>query len=186
MRNDQGPRSIHELPLRDDIKKSIESGNVYSNSQVFSFTESDEKRQSLDFIIAGLHPKSCQFALKKLSLYEKYKDFLSIIKESDYDESTKQISFVFSHGLLPVSMGLIFNLPRIRKEGIFSFYFDRGFLAGLKGQIHVINNQGKCLFYTRARWEGPHTGYSDTLFSFFSGAFTKLAMENLIRISSNY
>ncbi len=175
------------LPLKKNIKENILEGDVFSESSVktLELKPAGTKGQSLSFSIAGLHPKSCSYALKTLSLYEEYSHFLGFVKESRYDESKKEIQFLLSHVLLPYDMMLIFNLPRISKTGSYPFSFEIGILKNLHGNIHVIDHKGRCLFYSTANWIGPHTGLNSTVFEIFSQVLTKLSMEILFRISSS-
>lgn len=176
------------LPYKKNLKEKILEGEIFSESKVKSSSNSDKKEknetQELHFTIAGLHPKSCSYALKKLSVYEGYSKFLDFVKESKYDEKNQEINFLLSHALLPYDMRLIFKLPRIDKEGKYSFVFEHGILKDLKGDIYAINHNNRCLFFTRADWSGPHTGFPNVIFEFFSQTLSKLSMERLFRISN--
>ncbi len=173
------------LPYKKNLKEKILEGEIFSESKVTS-TSSDKKNetQELHFTIAGLHPKSCSYALKKLSVYEGYSKFLDFVKVSKYDEKTQEIDFLLSHALLPYDMRLVFKLPRIEKEGVYPFEFEHGILKNLKGNIYAINHNGKCLFFTKADWQGAHTGFPNVVFEFFSQTLAKLSMEKLFRISN--
>jgi hypothetical protein len=172
------------LPYKKNLKEKIFGGSVFSESNVKNSTINGVESQELAFTIAGLHPKSCEYALKKLSVYEGYSKFLDFVKDSKYNEKTNEINFLLSHALLPYDMRLIFNLPRITKPGIYPFTFDIGILNGLKGNIYVINHKGRCLFFTKADWKGPHTGVPSLILELFSSALSKLGMEKLFRVSS--
>ena len=183
--------TFESLPYKKNIKENILAGSVFSESKVKSLqkTSKSPKKQSLHFSIAGLHPKSCAYALRTLSLYEDYSRFLSFIKESHYDQKKQEIDFLLSHMLLPYDMRLIFTLPRITKAGVYPFSFEIGILKNLHGEIHVIdhtlNNQSRCLFYSTAEWTGPDTGFNNLVFELFSQALSKLSMEILFRVSSS-
>lgn len=172
------------LPYKKNLKEKIFEGTVFSESNVKSSKVDQKSTQELNFTIAGLHPKSCSYALKKLSLYESYSSFLDFVKESRFDEKKNEINLLLSHTLLPYDMRLIFTLPRITKEGVYPFTFDHGILKDLKGNIYVINHKGRCLFFTKADWIGPHTGFPNILFEIFSQTLSKMGMERLFRISS--
>lgn len=174
---------LENLPYKKNIKENILKGQVFSESSVKSLNST--KEQSLTFSIAGLHPKSCTYALKTLSLYEEYAHFLSFIKESQYNEQKKEINFVLSHILLPYDMRLIFKLPRITSPGAYPFVFEIGILKNLQGKIYVSDHAGRCLFYSNAQWQGPNTGFPNIMFELFSQALSKLSMEILFRISSS-
>lgn len=174
---------FENLPYKKNIKENILNGEVFSESKVKS--QNLNKEQSLKFSIAGLHPKSCTYALKTLSLYEEYSHFLHFVKESHYDEQKKEINFVLSHMLLPYDMRLNFKLPRITAPGVYPFTFDIGILKDLHGKIYVSDHAGRCLFYSNAQWAGPDTGIPNLIFELFSQALSKLSMEILFRISSS-
>jgi hypothetical protein len=176
------------LPYKKKLKEKIWEGEIFSESKVKSLVlVKDQKTmeiQELNFSIAGLHQKSCEYALKKLSLYENYSDFINFVKKSQYDEEKKEINFLLSHILLPYDMRLIFKLPRITKEGAYPFSFDQGILTDLKGTIYVEKINNRCLFYTKAHWSGPHTRIPNTIFEFFSQTLAKITMERLFRLSN--
>ncbi len=167
------------LPLKKRIKKSLFK-EPYILSEVLSVSD---KEQKLNFTSAGLHKKKCSFALVKLSRYENFSQHINFIKKSSYDEASQKISLSLSHTLMPFDMGLNFKIARIKGPGNYPFRFERGFLKGLKGQIHVSEHQKRCLFYAVARWQGPDTGINDSVFSFFSQALGRMAFERLFRIS---
>ncbi len=176
---------LKNIPLSDSIKKSVESGEVFSESQVSSFDNAKkEKMQNLKFQIMGLHPRSCEIALKKLSLYENFKNSIDFVKESNYDDTTQELNFLLAHELLPYRMRLIFKLPRIKVPGTYPYSFEVGILKGLNGNIHVFEGKKRCYFYTDAHWFGPHTGFPNLIFEFFSQTLAKRSMEILFRISA--
>lgn len=176
--------NFEKIPYKKSVKESILTGEVFSESRVKSFDEKSQSFQSLNFSIAGLHKKDCHYALKTLSSYESYSKYISFVTESTYDELKQEISFRLSHLLLPYDMMLIFKLPRITDVGTYPFQFDIGFLKGLHGNIHVINYNNRCLFYSTAEWKGKDTGLNNLIFEVFSQALSKLSMETLFRISS--
>jgi hypothetical protein len=175
--------TLDKLPYKKNIKEKILHGEIFSESRVRNQKMNTE--QNLQFSIAGLHPKSCAYALKTLSLYEDYSHFLSFVKKSSYNEQKKEIDFHLSHLLLPYDMRLVFTLPRINQPGSYPFIFDVGILKNLHGTINVINQNDHCLFYSTADWSGPHTGFSSTVFELFSQVLSKLSMQCLFRISSS-
>ncbi len=175
-----------EKTVGESVWKKILNGDIYTKSHVEDFEIFKQKKQKLDFYIAGLHKKSCSFALKKLSHYESFKDHIGYIKRSSYDDKSERVDFLLSSSLLPYNMTLNFQIPRIRKPGSYHFIFDKGFLRNLKGTITAVEYKNRCLFYTTAHWEGDHSGIPNAIFSFFSKAMSQLAMENLFRISTTY
>ncbi len=178
------PYSIETLPLNFHAKKNLLEKKIFSNSLV---TSTNQNEQQLQLKVAGLHPKTCSYALRKISLYEKYSEYIGFIKKSFYDEKTRNLKFVFDSPLLPFAMSLEFELDRITQPGIYNFVFKTGFLIGLKGTIHVNqekNNQ--CLFYFEANWTGQDTKIPNAIFEAFSATLGSTGIENLIRISTQY
>lgn len=168
------------LPLENSTKEKLFSDNaLYCKSKV----ESDEATQSLQYFIGGLHKKNCRVALSKLSQYERFSEFIDFVEKSSYDEKSQRITLYLGHLLLPFDMILDFEIPRIKKPGIYPFHFDKGFLKGLTGEISVSTHRNRCLFVSEARWKGPKSRIPDQVFSFFSQALGKNAMETLFRIS---
>lgn len=176
------------LPYKKNLKEKIFAGEIFSESKVKSLVlvqgPKTEEIQELHFSIAGFHQKSCEYALKKLSLYENYSKFLDFVKQSQYDEKKQEINFLLSHTLLPYDMRLIFNLPRITKEGTYPFSFDQGILKDLKGTIYVEKIDNRCLFYSVADWSGKNTKIPNVVFEFFSQTLAKMTMERLFRLSN--
>lgn len=177
--------SFETLPYNKSVKENILKGNVFAESKVESTGEKPNGKQSLKFNIAGLHPKSCDYALKKLSLYEAYSTYLDFVKESYYDDQKQEIDFYLDHPLLPSKMELTFMLPRVKSVGKYPFKFQVGILKDLTGMIYVGVYKNRCLFYTTAKWDGPHTGIPNFIFEIFSQTLSKISMEMLFRISSN-
>ncbi len=151
----------------------------------YSTVESKNERQSLDYKIYGLHPKSCSFALTKISRYERYSEFIDFVKKSRYDEKSQMVFFEFSSILLPFDMLLSFKLPRIDRPGTYQFSFDKGFLRGLVGSIDVRQENEQCFFHGSAKWNGPDSAIPDTVFELFSKNLGKAAMERIFRFSSS-
>lgn len=163
----------------------LKDGHVLAYSTVKTDKSMGPPAQSLDYKIYGLHPKNCDFSLKKISRYESYSQFIDFVKKSDYDEKSQTIFFEFSSLLLPYDMLLSFKLPRIEKPGLYQFSFDKGFLRGLIGSVHVEEKFGRCLFSGTAKWNGPDSQIPDSIFELFSKNLGKAAMERIFRFSSS-
>jgi hypothetical protein len=176
----QTPLTWETLPLSPKIKKNLEK-EVFAKSEVKTLKKNNQ--QSLDLFIAGLHKTHCSRALVKISQYERYKDFIGFIKESSYNKQNSNIALLMDHTLLPFKMSLAFGIERITKPGLYPFIFKKGFLAGLKGQVHVSKRKQNCLFVIKAYWKGPDTKIPDSVFSFFSQALGQRAMERMFQIS---
>lgn len=175
------PLRLSQMGLNKRLQQEIVNGYFHIKSEVKNL---EENNQQLDYLIVGLHPQNCDMALPRLSLYEKYSDYLGFVKESKYVETKEMISLLLGHGLLPFEMILRFQLPRLKKPGVYQFSFQEGFLKDLAGEIHVSVHQDRCLFISKAAWTGPDTGINAKVFSFFSTTLSRMAMEGLFRAST--
>jgi len=180
----QSTIKFKEIPYNEGTKRKIEKGLVYVKSEVESFEENKIKKQKLIFSMAGLHPKSCRFALRKLSQYESYKDYLDFVDDSTYDDERKIINLSLESILLPFKMVLNFYFPRLKGPGVYNFRFERGFLKDLRGQFHISDYKKRCSFFMKASWIGPDSKIPDVVFEFFTSTLAKLGMEKLFKVSS--
>ena len=167
------------LPSEGQIEDLLK-GHVISESKVESLSN---KQQKLMLFTAGVHPRNCTRAMRKLSLYENYNQFMSFIKASKYDDSTQRVSFVIDHALLPYQMILRFKIPRITKEGHYPFTFEDGMLKDLKGTIGVKEVGKFCLLSLKADWQGPETQIPSMVLGTFAQTIGKIGLEHLIRVS---
>ncbi len=175
------PTSFEKWQRSKRVKQRVVKGRNYSHSKV----ESIDKRQSLDFEVTGLHPKGCRTALRKLSQYESFSQYISFVTVSRYNPVTKQVYFLLEAAILPIKMGLSLKLPRITQVGRYPYIFDRGFLKGLTGNIDVSEHRRRCFFHVTAKWEGPHSGFPNIVFELFSTTLADIGMSKLFRISSH-
>lgn len=166
-------------PSEGQIEDLLE-GEVISTGKVDSPTDSE---QQMNLFVSGVHPRNCQRAMRKLSLYENYHNYMDFIKTSSYNEQTKNFSFTIEHALLPYDMVVSFKIPRITKEGLYPFTFESGFLKGLKGTV-IVQDVGKfCLMGLKADWRGPESSIPNIVFSNFIQAVGRMGLEHLIRVS---
>jgi hypothetical protein len=166
---------LSEGQIEDLLKgEVISSGTVDSpKSQV----------QRLFLVVAGIHPRNCTRAMRKLSLYENYSSYMDFIKTSSYDETLQRFSFTIDHTLLPFPMLVKFKIPRIKGSGTYPFVFEDGFLKGLVGKV-IVRDVGKfCLLGLRTDWQGPETKIPSIIFGTFVQTVGKLGLEHLIRVS---
>lgn len=160
--------------------KDLLKGEVISVGQV---STPKEKFQQMMLFVAGVHPRNCTRAMRKLSLYENYSDYMDFIKTSKYDEKTQKFTFTIDHTLLPFPMIVGFKIPRITKAGHYPFTFEDGFLKDLKGTV-IVQDVGKfCLLGLKADWTGPESKIPNIVFGSFVQTVGKLGLEHLIRVS---
>lgn len=161
--------------MHQKLKKNI----IIADSNV----ETEKNKQSLQMKVIGLHPKSCSFALPKLAMYEHYYQFLDLVKKSVYNDQTQHLYLKVDDELLPFPMVLFFKIPRISTPGHYQFQFDRGFLKGLIGKIHIRKEGNRCLMMAKADWKGPVSKIPNSVFQLFTTTLSRLAAETLFRIS---
>lgn len=141
------------------------------------------KQQQMMLFVSGIHPRNCTRAMRKLSLYENYSQYMDFIKKSAYNDKTQRLSFTIDHALLPFPMVVGFKIQRITKAGIYPFTFEDGFLKGLQGRV-IVSEVGKfCLMGLKTDWRGPDSGIPDVVFGTFVQTVGKLGLEHLIRVS---
>ena len=167
-------------PLNEGQWRDLEKGEMVAWSKV----ETANGQQTLDYYGAGIHPRSCTKALRKISQYESYRDFISFITHSRYDEAKREIFLRFAHTLLPYPLTLRFIIPRITAPGNYPFTFTTGMLVGLQGKIQVSPHGHQCLMEISADWGGKPTGINDLVFEIFSVTLGKLGVKKIFRISS--
>jgi hypothetical protein len=160
--------------------KELLSGEVISQGKVDNPTPSE---QQLMLFSSGIHPKSCSRAMRKLSLYENYHQYMDFIKESSYDEKTQIFAFTIDHILLPFPMLVKFKMPRIKQEGYYFFVFENGFLKDLKGTVIVKKIGSHCFLGLKTDWRGAETKLPNIVFGTFLQTVGKLGLEHLIRVS---
>lgn len=166
-------------PSKGEIEELIK-GEVISIGKV---TSPKPKQQEMFLFVSGIHPRTCTRAMRKLSLYENYSNYMDFIKKSSYDDKTNKITLTVDHFLLPFPMVLSFKIERITKAGTYPFTFDNGFLKDLKGTITVSDLDKHCLMNLKTEWRGPETKIPNIVFGTFLQTVGKLGLEHLIRVS---
>jgi hypothetical protein len=168
----------------ETVAEKLLQSEVISESLVQTSEENKKKFQTMKVKVVGLHSRTCQWGLQKISRYELYKEYISFVKDSRYYEEKKMIHFLLDHDLMPFSMTLDFQLPRIQAPGKYEFVFPGGFFAGLKGDIHVTSLGNRCLYLLTANWKGAHTQINDFIIQNFSQTLARMGLEKLIRFST--
>jgi len=172
-----------------NIQIHLESNQSYVSSEVETTSQNNE--QSFKISISALHKKSCHDTFRYLSRYEDYKEYLSFIKQSKYDDQKDRVHFLLSATVLPFDMILNFNIPRITQPGVYPFIFDQGFLSSLKGFITVEDFEEdkkgfKCFVSVNANWKGPKSKIPDIIFELFTATIARIGIETLFKISGHH
>ncbi|MGE3610932.1 MAG: hypothetical protein AB7I27_15180 [Bacteriovoracaceae bacterium] len=166
--------------LSDGQLNDLLKGEVISEGKAFS---PSEKEQQMTLFVSGVHPRNCTRAMRKLSIYENYHQYMDFIKSSTYDDGSQKFSFTIDHSLLPFPMIVKFKIPRIRNAGSYPFTFEEGFLKGLKGTVFVSDVGKFCLLGMKVDWKGPESKIPNVVFGTFVQTVGKLGLEHLIRVS---
>lgn len=165
--------------LSENQWESLTNGDVVADAEA----STSHHLQKMSYKVAGIHSRVCRVALRKISQYESYSSFMSFVKKSHYDENKKMIELLLDHSLMPYSMILRFQIPRIQNVGRYPYQFNEGIFVGLAGEIIVEDIQGRCLLMMKGSWQGAPTNISSGILEIFTQTVIQLGLENLIRIS---
>lgn len=157
--------------------KELYQGEILSQVKV----QTQAEQQELQLWVAGIHPQNCQKALRKISHYEGYPEFLSFMKTSQYQEATQRWKLKIDHLLMPFPMYLDFKMPRVKEIGSYPFTFEKGFLAGLLGEVKAEAVKQRCMLTLKSHWKGAKTQIPDIVFSTFVQTLAELGLNHLIR-----
>ncbi len=168
---------------RPIIPKRLFKSKDYINekSLVYSHVDSDNNKQTLSLYALRKHNFPCKDSLELLSRYEIYKNLVSVISHSTYDEKMKRLQLTFSSSYLTKPLHLDFILPRILKDGTYPFTFKKGIFPGLLGEISVRSSQNYCHYSLKIWWKGEKSFFSDSLLQVFSSTIVRLGIESLLR-----
>ena len=159
----------------------LNQGNIISKAKVESI---DEKLQDFTLQGYGIHPKRCNRALRKLSMFEKYSEWVSFIKKSTYKEKSRLLTLKAEHSLLPYPMLIHILVERPTKVGLYKFSFPTGIFTGLKGEFEIRQLPDKrCVLYAHSHWRGKNTKIPNFVIELFSETLSRLGGEILIRKS---
>jgi len=154
----------------------LKKGEILVDSNV----SSDQKKQVFHMKVAAVHPKKCSKVLRKLSLFESYKDWISFIKSSNYNKRQRLLTIKANHTLLPYPMVVHVIVKRPKSPGIYPFYFPTGIFAGLKGEMVIKDTANKCTFFSKSYWSGKKK-LPDFAVELFSETLTQIAGSTLFR-----
>ena len=177
-------------PYSDAILSSLREGKMLVKSKVSSHQEKGPnntvlKKQIFDFEMLAYHPRACRLALRKISMYESYKDFISFVAVSDYDVKSQKWSVTVDHTLFYGKMYLALTFPRVKEAGIYPFVFlENSSMPGMTGRFILNDYKGGCLVDLKSHYDGPTTTFPDTIFQIITSTLGRLGMEKLIRIST--
>jgi hypothetical protein len=155
------------------------------NAEIYSDAVSENKNnfQTLDLITFGHHEKSCEYSFARLKNLEQYPKHISYIKNISYNHSIKQLSLSIDHLLLPFPMvvNILIDYPSTIKN--YPFVFPDGFLKNLKGQINIIDDNGRCIYFVEAHWIGDKTKINSALLALIAETLSEVGAKSLFRIS---
>lgn len=171
-----------KLNYSEGILNRVEKGEIISYS-IVDFND-EKKIQSFEVYGLGFHKRSCKIAMRKLSVYENFPNYLSIINKSTYDEKQKIVNFQISPPILSYDINVFIHIDRIKDKGEYPFQFTSGFFTALKGKIELSDYKERCLFHVTSSWSGPYSDIPGPILKLFLEVIVKMGMENLFRVSS--
>lgn len=163
--------------LTDRSIKYLNNGEILADAIV----DSKSKIQEFTMHVAAVHPKSCQKVLRKLSMLEKFEDWIGFIKSSKYNDKNRLWTIKADHTLLPYPMIVHIIVDRPTKPGQYPFVFPTGMFTGLKGHFIIKKHKNKCAFYATSYWKGKHTKLPNFVIELFSETLTKIGGEIVFR-----
>ena len=173
-------KDAKKLNISENALQAILNNEIYRDADI---NTTKKGIQDFKFNIMGLHPNKCKRSIKYLGKYEQYQKYFDVIKKSTYNKKKQEILFRIESALLPTSIIVNFKLQRIKKPGIYDFYFNKGFLKGLTGKIIIKEYKKKCLIQSISKWNGKKTFLSDYLFEVFIETIGEHSMKKLFRLS---
>jgi len=190
----EGYSAFNSSSLPQPIKKKLRQEQNLSETQIEELWKGEvlsrvnvktkQNTQSLDLWVSAFHPQNCRKALRKISHYEGYNEFLNFVKSSQYDDKTHRWQIKLDHFLMPFPMYLDFKMPRVKKEGNYPFTFEKGFLSGLIGEVEARETAGRCQLTLSSKWSGPKSKIPDMIFASFVQTLAELGLSHLIRSSN--
>lgn len=163
--------------LNESSLEYLDSGEVLTEAEV----KSGDKTQSFVLNGAGLHKNRCTTVLRKLSMLEKYQDWISFIKSSKYNEKRRLFTVKADHTLLPYPMIVHIIMDRPTKVGVYNFAFPTGMFAGLTGTYTIKDINNHCLIYVESSWSGKKTAIPNLVIELFVEGLSKSGAELLMR-----
>lgn len=163
--------------LNKESIKNLENGKIVTDAIV----NSNHNVQSFALKASAIHPKSCSKALRKISMFEMYSDWISFINFSHYDEKNKLLTLKANHVLLPYPMLIHIIVDRPTKSGKYPFIFPTGMFKGLTGEFEILKYKNSCLFYAHSNWKGPKTKLPNFVIELFAETLSRIGGEILIR-----
>ena len=180
---------IKQTEIKKGILEKMLANEPFTDSDVDSFEKNKVEFQSLKLRGAAFHNKSCKSVFSILGKYENYKNMISFIRESYYNEKNQRVFFLLSHFLLPFDMVMDFKIPRIKKEGNYTFVFDQGFLKNLIGEIlvsEIKKDKFQCYVSVDINWSGPDSPFPDFIFQYFSKVLLGKSIKKLWEKSNHH
>lgn len=177
----EDPEVIKYFSEKWDLSKTDKEYLFNQKVLALSKVTSDKKEQEFKLKAAALHPKACFKALRVVSRLEKYKDWISFITSSTYEDNRRLFTLKADHTLLPYPMIIHILVDRPTKEGVYPFVFPTGMFTGLRGEFEIKTINGKCLLYAHSYWKGKKTKIPNLVVEIFSEALSKIGGNILMR-----
>lgn len=167
----------------------LNDNRVIVNSVVETAKKGNEEQQKMVVRVAGIHGKSCAESSVTLAQYEKYKDYITFVKSSDYKDG--KVYLTLKAEPIPVQFSLDLKIERLKDPGIYPYLMGVGIFEGMTGEVHFYDfvdtksQKKKCFYYSDAFWQGKHTGYPNILVETFTTTIAKKGLERLFIMSGH-
>lgn len=173
---------------RSNYEYLLES-RVIVNSVVETVKSSQTAQQKMVVNVAGIHGKSCSESAVILSQYEKFKNYITFIKSSDYRDG--KVYLTLKADPIPIEFAMDIKIERINEPGIYPYLMGLGIFQGMTGTVQFYqyidekNQKKKCFYYADAFWQGKDTGYPNILMETFTATIAKKGLERLFIMSGH-
>lgn len=167
----------------------LQDGRVIVNSVVENVKTSSEGQQKMVVNVAGIHGKTCAESAVTLSQYEKFKDYITFIKTSEYKDG--KVYLTIKADPIPVVFSLDLKIERIKEPGIYPYLMGLGIFQGMTGTVQFYEyldektQKKKCFYYADAFWQGKDTGYPNIIMETFTATIAKKGLERLFIMSGH-
>lgn len=163
---------------------------VIVNSVVESVNAKPEEQQKMVVQVAGIHGNNCTDSAIVLSQYEKFKNYITFVKSSDYRDG--KVYLTLKADPIPVEFALDLKIERIKEPGIYPFLMGLGIFQGMTGSVQFYEYEDdktkkkKCFYFSDAYWQGKDTGYPNLIMETFTATIAKKGLERLFIMSGHH
>lgn len=167
-------------PISKTQQKDLNNFEILADANV---NTQKKDLQTFDMKVMALHKRKCRKALRVISMLENYKEWISFIIRSDYNQKSKLFTLKADHPVLPTPMIIHIIVDRPKKQGRYNFSFPTGMFTGLAGYFEIKEFNNQCHFYATSHWKGKKTKIPDFIIEIFAETLSKIGGQMLMRKS---